>query len=108
MLTFDEAQQVCRRFYCGDLVSIHSNEENDFVNSKLRVNLWASPLQQCSRTYKKTSYPPADTWIGLERFFDIWAWNDKTAVDYENFKKEPYHSSSSYCVYVGLCNVTLV
>ncbi|VDO73548.1 unnamed protein product [Haemonchus placei] len=100
--TFDEAEAKCVA-EGGHLVSIHSDEENDFVYGTLHVaraisvlmtdltrficssssNLDISMTKMVSKDYRDF------TWIGLGRLDwpkdDKWKWTDGTPVDYLNW-----------------------
>ncbi|XP_062869501.1 secretory phospholipase A2 receptor [Trichomycterus rosablanca] len=68
----------------ADLLSIHSQEELDFIRERI----------------KKTHYSSAEWWIGLSAnsAHQGFSWTDGTALDYENWKNgSPFRGSGQKC-----------
>ncbi|CAJ0952966.1 unnamed protein product, partial [Mesorhabditis belari] len=85
-MTFDEAAAYCasRKIH---LVSIHSQEENDFVEK-----------------LAKTVYSDASFWIGLKRNPDkgnAFEWTDGSSVDFTNWDEEEPRSETHADLWSG-------
>ncbi|CAJ0562201.1 unnamed protein product, partial [Mesorhabditis spiculigera] len=78
--TFDDAESQCESRNAR-LVSIHSDEENDFVNGLITTHGIINQTQMIPEGMGACGY--ACAWIGLQLFPDnTTAWTDGTPVDY--------------------------
>uniref|UniRef100_A0A914DLJ8 C-type lectin domain-containing protein n=1 Tax=Acrobeloides nanus TaxID=290746 RepID=A0A914DLJ8_9BILA len=76
--TFEVVRQQCLNDH-GDLASVHSNYENDFLVALV-----------------DSTYPNNDIFIGLEYNGNNWYWSDGTQVDYTNWGSNQPNDESSY------------
>ena len=89
-MTYNESESVCEQ-YNGHLASIHSADENDFIQGIIYCN-------KLKIFYGSLGLHEMGPWIGLyyDNQTNAFQWSDNTTVNYTNFYQND--TSFGYCV----------
>lgn len=80
------ADRMCRNDN-GTLVTIHSAEENEFINQLFQ---------------KQANNGTNEIWLGMIFAGDGWHWEDKSFVDYLNFDGTPVVTKTKFLAVVSV------
>lgn len=82
LLNYDDAKKACEAQPSATLISIHSSEEQEFINTLI-----------------KEKNIPDGIWIGLRKENATFNWSDSTKFDFKNWDKEsPSNTTLEDCV----------